>query len=140
MLSSFLSPAEHIYVPIEGQCLGVVSSLDKTRHYTQGCDKLVICTDHKPLIPIITTMYLDSLGSQILMILVQKTLSWKIEVLHILGKKSNEPDALSCTPVLSGPVNQVAGTIQHGTELRTSNTIKGNKELRWTSLPLMRLE
>ena len=44
--SSFNSPAESNYGAIEGECLGVASALHKTRYYTQGCDKLIICTDH----------------------------------------------------------------------------------------------
>ena len=43
--SSFNSPAEANYAPIEGECLGVASALHKTRYYTQGCDKLLVCTD-----------------------------------------------------------------------------------------------
>ena len=32
--SSFNSPAESNYNPIEGECLGVASALHKTRYYT----------------------------------------------------------------------------------------------------------
>ena len=44
--SSFLAPAETRYGAIEGECLGVVNALHKSRYYTMGCDKLIVCTDH----------------------------------------------------------------------------------------------
>ena len=61
--SSFNSPAESKYAPIEGECLGVASALHKTRYYTQGCDKLVIGTDHKPLLGLLNDRSLDSLDN-----------------------------------------------------------------------------
>ena len=36
--SNLVSPAEAKYYPIEGECLGVVNAIYKTRYYTQGCD------------------------------------------------------------------------------------------------------
>ena len=40
--SSFTSPAESNYAPIEGECLAVAYALKKTRYYTQVCEKLLI--------------------------------------------------------------------------------------------------
>ena len=48
--SNFTSPAESNYAQIEGECLGVVNALKKTRYYTQGCEKLVVGANHKPLL------------------------------------------------------------------------------------------
>ena len=93
--SFFLSPAEENYAPIEGECLAVVNALHKTRYFTQGCDKLLICTDHKPLIPVITTKHLEDIDNPRLMRLVQKTLSWKFSAIHIPGRRLGGPDALS---------------------------------------------
>ena len=59
--SSFLSPAEQNYSPIEGEGLAVVNALHKTRHYTQGCDKLIVCMDHKPLVPVMSTKALEKI-------------------------------------------------------------------------------
>ena len=73
--SSFLSLAEQNYSPIEGEGLAVVNALHKTRHYTQGCDQLVVCTDHKPLVPVESTKSLEKIDNSRLMRLVQKTLS-----------------------------------------------------------------
>jgi hypothetical protein len=43
--SSFNSPDASNHAP-EGECLWVASALHKTRYYNQGCDKLLVCTDH----------------------------------------------------------------------------------------------
>ena len=51
--SRFTSPAEQNYAPVEGELLGVADSLHRTRYYTQGCEKLVIGVDHKPLLGIL---------------------------------------------------------------------------------------
>ena len=93
--SFFLLPAEENYAPIEAECLAVVNALHKTRYFTQGCNKLLICTDHKPLIPVITTKHLEDIDNPRLMRLVQKTLSWKFSAIHIPGRRLGGPDALS---------------------------------------------
>ena len=47
--SRFLSSAEQRYAPIEGEALAVAWGLEQTKYFTQGCDNLVVVTDHKPL-------------------------------------------------------------------------------------------
>ena len=48
--SRFLSSAEQRYAPIEGEALAVAWGLEQTRYFTQGCDDLLVVTDHKPLV------------------------------------------------------------------------------------------
>ena len=96
--SSFNSPAESNYAPIEGECLGVASALHKTRYYTQGCDKLVIGTDHKTLLGVLNDRSLDSLDNLRFIRLKEKTLGWSFKIIHIPGKKLCGPDALSREP------------------------------------------
>jgi len=48
--SRFLRSAEARYVPVEGEALAIAWSLEQTRYFTQGCDKLIIITDHKPFV------------------------------------------------------------------------------------------
>ena len=95
--SSFLSPAESRYAPIEGECLAVVNALYKTRHYTQGCDRLLVCTDHKPLVPVLNTKRLEDIENPRLLKLREKTLGWRFKSIHIPGRKLGGPDALSRT-------------------------------------------
>ena len=47
--SRSLSSAERRYAPIEGEALAVAWGLEQTKYFTQGCDNLVVVTDHKPL-------------------------------------------------------------------------------------------
>ena len=93
--SNFLSPAEAKYAPIEGECLGVVNALYKTRYYTQGCDKLVIGTDHKPLVPVLESKNLEDISNPRLLRLKEKTYGWRFKSMHIPGRKLGGPDALS---------------------------------------------
>ena len=93
--SSFNSPAESNYAPIEGECLGVASALHKTRYYTQGCDKLLIGTDHKSLLGVLNDRSMESIDNPGLIRLKEKTLGWRFKIIHIPGKKLCGPDALS---------------------------------------------
>ena len=93
--SSFNSPAEANYAPIEGECLGVASALHKTRYYTQGCDKLLVCTDHKPLLGILNDKEMEKIENPRLIRLKEKTLGWRFKIIHVPGKKLCGPDALS---------------------------------------------
>merc|ERR1711895_7687 len=92
------------YSPIEGEGLAVVNALHKTRHYTQGCDKLLVCTDHKPLVPVMSTKTLENIENPRLIRRVQKTLSWRFLIIHIPGKLLAGPDTLSRVPRKPGSV------------------------------------
>ena len=96
--SNFLSPAEAKYAPIEGECLGVANALYKTRYYTQGCDKLIVGTDHKPLVPVLAERDLETIDNPRLMRLKEKTLGWRFLIKHIPGRYLGGPDALSRSP------------------------------------------
>ena len=107
--SSFNSPTEANYAPIEGECLGVASSLHKTLYYTQGCDKLLVCTDHKPLLGVLNDRELSTMTSPRLMRLKEKTLGWRLKIIHIPGRKLCGPDALSRYMAPQGRVQRVEG-------------------------------
>ena len=47
--SRFLSSAEQRYSPIEAEFLAAAWELEQTKYFTQGCDNLVVVTDHRPL-------------------------------------------------------------------------------------------
>ena len=72
---SFLVPAESRYSRVEGELLGVVNALHKTRYYTQGAEKLIIGTDHKPLLGVLDKS-MELIDNPRLQRLAQKTLSW----------------------------------------------------------------
>ena len=59
--SRFLSSAEQCYAPIEEKLLAVALGLEQTRYFTQGCDDLLVVTDHKPLVKILGDRTLDEI-------------------------------------------------------------------------------
>ena len=75
--------------------LGRASALHKTRYYTQGCDKLLVCTDHKPLLGIWNDKEMEIIENPRLIRLKEKTLGWRFKIIHVPGKKLCGPDALS---------------------------------------------
>ena len=112
--SSFTSPAESNYAPIEGECLGVANALHKTRYYTQGCDKLVIGTDHKPLLGVLNDRSLESIDNPRLKRLKEKTLGWRFRIVHIPGKKLGGPDALSRAVAVTPGENHMLAAYSNG--------------------------
>ena len=96
--SRFLSSAEQRYAAIEGEALAVAWGLEQTRYFTQGCDNLLIVTDHKPLVKIFGDRTLDEITNSRLFRLKQRTLPWRFEIKHLPGKSNHAADAASRNP------------------------------------------
>ena len=96
--SRFLQSAEQRYAPIEGEALAVAWGLEQTRFFTQGCDKLLIVTDHKPLVKIFGDRTLDEITNTRLFRLKQRTLPWHFQIAHLPGKTNLAADAASRHP------------------------------------------
>lgn len=58
---------------IEGKALAVAWELEQTRYFTQGCDNLVVITDHKPLVKNFGDQMLDNITNSPLLQLEQCT-------------------------------------------------------------------
>ena len=97
--SRFLKPEETRYAPVEGEALAIAYSLKQTRYFTQGCDKLLIVTDHKPLVAIFGDRALDEIANPRLLSMKQKTLLWRFDIEHKPGKDNLFSDATSRHPV-----------------------------------------
>jgi GNAT superfamily N-acetyltransferase len=91
--SRFLSSAEERYAAIEGEVLAVAWDLEQTRYFTQGCDNLVVITDHKPLVKIFGDRTLDEISNSRLFRLKQRTLQWRFDIKHLPGKTNLAADA-----------------------------------------------
>ena len=100
--SRFLSDTESRYAAVEGEALAIAWSLEQTRYFTQGCDKLIVVTDHKPLVKLFGDRTLDEITNTRLFRLKQRTLQWYFEVAYLPGKTNLAADAASRHPV-SGP-------------------------------------
>ncbi len=106
--SRFLSSAEQRYAAIEGEALAVAWGLEQTRYFTQGCDNLVVVTDHKPLVKIFGDRTLDEITNSRLFRLKQRTLPWRFDIKHLPGKSNLAADATSRHPSPSNDVNSAS--------------------------------
>jgi len=96
--SRFLSAAEERYAAIEGEALAVAWGLEQTRYFTQGCDDLLVITDHKPLVKIFGDRTLDEISNSRLFRLKQRTLMWRFTIAHLPGQCNQAADATSRHP------------------------------------------
>jgi len=101
--SRFLKPAETRYAPVEGEALAIAWSLEQTKFFTQGCDDLLIVTDHKPLTKLFGDRTLDEISNPRLFKLKQRTLPWRFEVKHMPGISNHFSDATSRRPTSTSP-------------------------------------
>ena len=83
---------------IEGEALAVAWGLEQTKYFTQGCDNLVVVTDHKPLVKVLGDRTLDEISNTRLFRLKQRTLPWRYEIIRMPGKTNNAADATSRHP------------------------------------------
>lgn len=98
--SRFLSSAEQRYAPIEGEALAVAWGLEQSKYFTQGCEDLIVVTDHKPLVKILGDRTLDEIPNTRLFRLKQRTLPWRFSIHHLPGKTNYAADATSRNPSL----------------------------------------
>jgi len=96
--SRSLNSAEQRYAAIKGEALAVAWGLEQTRYFSQGCDNLVIDTEHKPLVKIFGDRTLDEITNSRLFRLKQNTLPWRFEIRHLPGKSNHATDATSRHP------------------------------------------
>merc|ERR1712015_364809 len=89
------SPAESRYAPIEGELAAIKWALQKTRIFTLGAKKLIICTDHKPLVSILKNAKTENESIQISR-LKNAIIDWKFfDIWYVKGRDNSGPDALS---------------------------------------------
>ena len=81
--SRFTRDSELGYKPIEGEALAIVYALKKCKIFILGCPKLIVVTDHKPLIPIIGSKDLEKIENPRLFALKEKTLPYKFDIVHM---------------------------------------------------------
>ena len=83
------------YSPTEGEALAVAVALENSRYYTLGCPKLIVATDHKPLLGIFGNRALDTIDNPRLVRIKQRTLPWNYELIHLPGKQQIAADGFS---------------------------------------------
>ena len=125
--SRFLNSAEQRYAAIEAVAWG----LEQTRYFTQGCDNLMIATDHKPLIKIFGDRTLDEITNSRLFRLKQRTLPWRFEIRHLPGTSNHAADPTSRHPSQSSTDNTVSlgsPSFPDIAELALMNTIRNDTQ------------
>ena len=73
--------------------------LEQTKYFTQGCDNLVVVTDHKTLVKIFGDRTLDEITNTRLFRLKQRTLLWRFEIFHMPGLSNEAADAAWGHPI-----------------------------------------
>ena len=91
----FTIPAESRYSPTEGEALAVVVGLESSKYYTLGCKRLVVATDHKPLVSILGDRAMDTIANPRLLRIKEKALPWVFDIIHVPGWRQAAADAIS---------------------------------------------
>ena len=108
--SRFTRGAEVRYAPTEGEALAIAWSLEHARLFVLGCQKLMISTDHKPLLGIFGDRSLADVTNTRVAKLKERTLRFRFTIRYNPGKWHRGPDAMSRNPVPDTGIYCVYGT------------------------------
>ena len=97
--SRFLHSAVNRYAHVEGEALGVAWGLEQTKYFTQGCDNLLVMTDHKPLLKLLGDHTPGEIINPRLFRLKQRILPWRYDIAHTPGIANKAADATSRHPI-----------------------------------------
>lgn len=103
--SRSLTPTECRYAQIEKECLALAWACTKFADYIEGL-KIILETDHKPLLQILQTKHIDELSPRLTRFRL-RLMRYTYEVVYVPGKQFLVPDYLSRLPVpVAGQVNE----------------------------------
>ena len=99
--SRFVSETEQRYSQIEKEALGIVWACEKFKDYVLG-KHIDLETDHKPLVPLLSTASLANLPPRILRFRLRLS-QFSYDISHVPGKLLCTADALSRAPTTHVP-------------------------------------
>ena len=99
--SRAMSPTEKRYAQIEKEALAITWACDRFSQYLLG-RAFEVETDHKPLVPLLSTKHLDDLPPRVLRFRLRMA-RYQYTIHHIPGKLLCTADALSRKPTLEAP-------------------------------------
>ncbi|MEO2242304.1 MAG: DDE-type integrase/transposase/recombinase, partial [Candidatus Poseidoniia archaeon] len=95
------------YSPTEGEALAVAWGLEHARMFVLGCEKLLVSTDHKPLLGILRDRDLNSIPNPRILGIKERTLPYQFDIQYNPGKWHRGPDGFSRNPVSASPLSAI---------------------------------
>ena len=117
--SRAMTDTEHLYAQIEKEALATTWACEKFSDYILG-KRIVIETDHKPLVPLLNNKRLESLPPRVLRFRLRLS-RFDYQIEHVPGKLLYTADTLSRSPVCSAEVRE--RKLQAEVELFAAETI-----------------
>ena len=94
-----MAPTEQRYAQIEKEALAITWACERFSHYISD-SKFRIETDHKPLVPLLSTKLLNELPPRILRFML-RLMKYDFQIHHVPGKNLNTADTVSRAPTCS---------------------------------------
>ena len=135
--SRFLSDTESRYAAVEGEALAIAWGLEQSRYFTQGCNDLLVVTDHKPLVKLFGDRTLDEITNTRLFRLKQRALPWYFRIAYLPGKTNSAADATSrhpCPSPLTISMMSLEDTSEHLTMAAISRETTELTSISWHTL------
>ena len=102
-VSRALTPTEQRYAQIEKEALAATWACERFQDYLIGTT-FTIETDHKPLVPLLSSKPLDTVPIRVLRFRL-RLMRFHFQIIHVPGKELNTADTLSRAPLNSSNEN-----------------------------------
>ena len=98
--------------------------------FVMGCPKLLVAVDHKHLIRIFNDRQLDTIENLRLLRLMEKSLSYQFEIIHVPGEENGAANFASRYPSDS---DDVGDEDEADLSVAAMNTFSQNESISWNS-------